>query len=68
MSTKTGEAAGRERGEEAGGGQKGNDILHNGQKRGVDDEGNLQGGTHGGPQTKPHRVEGQDPPDAPRKD
>lgn len=43
------EADGRARGEEAGGGQSGNDILEDGQLRGVDEDGNITGGTHGGP-------------------
>ena len=64
MSTKTGEAADRERRTLAGGGTPGNDLLLDDQPRGVDEEGLMQGGTHGGPST-PHRIEGQDPPDAP---
>ena len=60
----TNEAEGRKRGEEAGGGRPGNDLLENDQPRGVDEEGRLKGGTHGGPKSE-HRVEGQDPPDQP---
>ncbi len=44
-----GEAAGRERGFEEGGGEEGNDLLEDGQLRGVDADGNITGGTHGGP-------------------
>ena len=43
------EADGRARGEESGGGQSGNDVLEDGQLRGVDADGNITGGTHGGP-------------------
>ncbi len=48
------EADGRARGEDAGGGQSGNDVLEDGQLRGVDEEGNITGGTHGGP--KKHKT------------
>lgn len=47
--TPSAEAAGRSRGYEAGGGHSGNDLLEDGQLRGVDDEGNVVGGMHGGP-------------------
>ena len=50
-STET-EADGRARGEAAGGGQSGNDVLEDGQLRGVDEDGNITGGTHGGPKKK----------------
>ncbi len=50
---KNGEAAGRKRGYESAGGRPGNDILEDGQLRGVDDEGNVVTGTHGGPKRKP---------------
>ena len=46
------EADGRARGEKAGGGKSGNDVLEDGQLRGVDEDGNVTGGTHGGPKPK----------------
>jgi hypothetical protein len=59
---RTTEADGRSRGEVSGGGRPGNDLLETGQLRGIDEEGRLRGGTHGGPKTE-HRIEGQDLPD-----
>jgi hypothetical protein len=44
-----GEAAGRERGYEDKGGKPGNDLLEDGQLRGVDEDGRIVQGTHGGP-------------------
>lgn len=58
--SKQGEAAGREKGELAGGGKEGNDLLEQDQPRGVDEEGRLETGTHGGPGAHEHRVEGAD--------
>ncbi len=65
MSAKKGEASDRKRRTIAGGGTVGNDLLEDEQLRGVDEEGRMKGGTHGGP-TKPHRIEGQDSADGPR--
>jgi hypothetical protein len=50
----SGEAAGRQRGEQAGGGRAGNDPLESGQLRGVDEDELINSGTHGGPQGHGH--------------
>lgn len=50
-----GEAAGRRRGYEASGGKPGDDLLEDGQLRGVDEEGRVTTGTHGGPKKKEQR-------------
>ncbi len=43
------EAAGRSLGYASGGGHPGNDLLEDGQLRGVDEEGNVVSGMHGAP-------------------
>ena len=44
-----GEAAGRERGYQDKGGHKVDDVLEDGQLRGVDEDGQVVTGMHGGP-------------------
>jgi hypothetical protein len=52
----SGEAAGRRRGERAGGGHPGNDLLAPGQLRGVDEDELIRSGTHGGPKGHGHHA------------
>jgi hypothetical protein len=47
-----GESEGRRRGLDAGGGSPLNQSLEDGQLRGVDEDGQITQGTHGGPQKK----------------